>query len=405
MTGAGSDSSDGSRPAGNGWAGLPVENGRVQVQLRIAPRTVVMIAAIVLLFWGAVQVAYALDTLIFWVLTAVFLAMASDPAVQAFQRWGMRRGHALLTFFAALVVVLTIIGSVFVPLVVEQSEELIRAVPAYINELQSSDWFQRLDERFEVLEQAAGYLEALPAAVSSGVGTVVNGLINGVFGMVTILLLTIFLLIDGERLFKNAMLVAPQIGKRRWYELSRALYHNVGRYVSGRVMVSLAGSTLLLVVMTLIGMPSVLPLAMWMFLWGLIPMVGATIGSAPAILVSFFYSDPIFGNNLASGIFLVVFIIVYQQVENGYIEPRVVGKTVSLAPFVVFLSILIGGSLLGVIGALMAIPVAGVIQVALRDLVAAQVDGEYLAAAAPPTDDAGTDSPTAAGEGNEGPAA
>jgi predicted PurR-regulated permease PerM len=188
----------------------------------------------------------------------------------------------------------------------------------------------------------------------------------GVFGvivqLVTILVMTFFLLLDGKRilgfLFRE---LGPDRGPRV-QRVSADVYRAVGGYVAGNVLISLIAGTLSYVMMTILGLPFAVPLAILVAFFDLIPLVGSTIAGAIVGVVAAIVGFP--GKLIA----WVIFLVVYQQFENNVIQPVVYRRTVAIHPLIVIIAVLIGGSLLGVLGALLAIPIAAAVQIAVKEL-------------------------------------
>ncbi|MBC7462123.1 MAG: AI-2E family transporter, partial [Thermoleophilia bacterium] len=155
----------------------------------------------------------------------------------------------------------------------------------------------------------------------------------------------------------------PRLAERRWWAIIQGAYTGISAYVGGAIIIALLGGGSVALMAFILGLPYALPLGLWMMLLEIIPMIGATIGAVPAVIVAFVVGGPV------NGIIMIAFIIVYQQVENIVIQPRVQGRAAALSPLVVFMSVLIGSQILGVLGALFAVPVAGVVQIFMRQVI------------------------------------
>jgi predicted PurR-regulated permease PerM len=152
--------------------------------------------------------------------------------------------------------------------------------------------------------------------------------------------------------------------------LIQGAYTNISAYVGGTLLVATSAGVTMVVSLLILGLPFAGPLGLWMFLFGIIPLVGATIGAVPAIIVAFVAED----GGTAKGLILIAIVVGYQQLENLVIQPAIQGRVVSLPPIVIFLSVLIGSQLLGVLGALVAVPMAGIIQIFIKQLLDARDD-------------------------------
>jgi predicted PurR-regulated permease PerM len=180
--------------------------------------------------------------------------------------------------------------------------------------------------------------------------------------LVTILVMTFFLLLDGKRMLRFALQeLGPHHGDRFW-RISEDVYSAVGGYVAGNILISVIAGVSSYIVMSLLNMPFAVPLAVLVAFFDLIPLVGSTIAGAVVAVVAAVVGFP------TTLIIWVAFLVVYQQVENNVIQPVVYRRTVAIHPLLVIIAVLIGGSLLGVLGALLAIPIAATIQILVKEL-------------------------------------
>lgn len=343
---------------------------RPQVSLHVPSRMVLKVLLLLTLFYAGVQILQQLAPFFLSLSVAAFLAVAADPAVRALQARGLGRGTSVAALMVALLLVLGVFVSLFVPPLVDQGNRIVNNAPQQIRDVRDNDTYQRFDQRFNVFDRAAEQLEKLPARVSSEIGTVLTAVLAGVFGTLTILFMMVLLLLSGGKLVEGTARLFPQIAERRWWTLVQGAYRSIGAYVAGTLTVAfVAGATLTLMLLVL-GVPYPLPLGLWMLMFAIVPLVGATIGALPALVVAFA------AGSMWKGLILLAFVVIYQQVENLYIQPKIQGKVVSLPPVVIFLSVLIGAQLMGVLGALFAVPVAGVIQIVLRQYLDERDDTE-----------------------------
>jgi predicted PurR-regulated permease PerM len=246
---------------------------------------------------------------------------------------------------------------------VQQGDRLVTNAPSIVKDVRDSRLLHRLDKRFDVIDKASNEAAKLPKVVGNQIGSVVAAVIAGAFGLITIMFLTLFLLAGGGSAARGIVQVFPRLVERRWWVIIQGAYTGISAYVGGAIIIALLGGISVALMAFFLDLPYALPLGLWMMLLEIIPMVGASIGAIPAIIVAFV------AGGVADGIIMVVFILVYQQVENIVIQPRVQGRAASLSPLVIFLSVLIGSQLLGVLGALFAVPVAGVIHIFIRQVV------------------------------------
>ncbi len=331
--------------------------------LDVHARTVVKVMLVIAAFWLAVNVVLELRSLIVQLSIAAFLAIAADPAVRRLQARGFGRGSGVLLVMSGAFVVLALAISVFVPPLVEQGDRLIDAAPGIVDDVRDSGIYRQADERFDIVDRATDQAEKLPSLVGDQLTTVVGAVIAGVFGALTILFLTVFLLLGGGQVVRGVVRLFPKLAEPRWWSVVQGTYGGVSAFVGGMILMALMGGTSLAIVAALLGLPYALPLGLWMMMLEIIPMIGATIGAIPAVIVAFVAGGTI------EGIVMVAFVIAYQQVENILIQPKVQGRQAELSPLVVFLAVLIGSQLLGVLGALFAVPLAGVIQIVAKQVI------------------------------------
>jgi predicted PurR-regulated permease PerM len=268
-------------------------------------------------------------------------------------------GIVLLCALAAMALVVAI----FIPPLVDQGDNLIEAAPTMVRDIQSSGWYRDLDRQFGVVDTLSNQAASLPGKVSRQLGTVLAFVAAGLFGAITILFLTIFLLLGGGQVVEGAVREFPRLAERRWWSIVQGAYSGIAAYVGGAIVIALIGGSVVTISAFALGLPYALPLGLWMMLLEIIPMVGATIGAIPAIVVAFASGGTV------DGVIMIIVVVAYQQFESIIVQPRVQGKAASLTPLMVFLSVLIGSQLLGVLGALFAVPVAGVVQIFIRQLI------------------------------------
>jgi len=330
------------------------------------PRAVLVVLGIVLAAAVTIEIVLLARSVIVWILIAVFLALALNPAVEWLQRRGVkRRGLAVAIAYLGTLAGIAAISATFIPTLVDQVNSFVDAVPGYVEDLtQGEGKLGFLEREYQIVERVR---DAVDSAGASGVlglsGTAVSvtrGVITAVVGTLTIAFLTLFMLLEGPRWVERFYTLLSEETQPRWRAVGRDIYRTVGGYVSGNLFISLiAGVTSTLVLLAL-GVPYAVALGLIVALLDLIPLAGATIA---AVLVS----TVAFLDDVTVGVVVLVFFLLYQQLENHVLQPVVYGRTVQLSPLAVLIAVLIGSSLAGVVGALGAIPVAGTLQVILLD--------------------------------------
>jgi len=340
---------------------------------KVLASDVLKILFIAAAFAAGCALIIVLAPLLLSVLVAAFLAVAADPAVRFFQRRGLGRTPAVLAFTTCLLVVLVGALAIFVPPLVSQGTTLAQDAPGYVDDVRDTKLFRDLDRKYDVVDKGSQAVEKLPKQVGSQLGTVIGTVFAGIFGAVTIIFLMVLLLLGGGEIAGGIVRIVPAIAERRWWRLIIASYQSVSGYVIGTALVAVIAGSVVVVTGFALGLPSVLPLALWMALLDVVPLVGALVGSLPAVAVAFL------AGGTTEGIIMMVVLFAYQQLENIVVQPAILGKVVSLSPVIVFISILAGGQLLGITGALLAIPFVGIAQIFLREWIANRSgeDAEY----------------------------
>jgi predicted PurR-regulated permease PerM len=348
--------------------------------VRSIARTVFVVVAIVLLLY----LIYLLRKPIGWVCIAVFLAVALSGPVNALNRH-MRRGFAIAIVYIGLLSVPIILGALIVPPFVREGNNAAHDAPKYADDVtryvEKNKSLRKLNDDYDItdkLQQEAGKLPNKLGGAAKTLRDVGVGIVNSVFALVTILILTAFLLGSGPRWIEGLLQLQPPGRRARMERALRHMARAVGGYVAGVLLQATIAGILTYIVLTILGVPFRAPLAVLVFLFDLIPLVGATIAAVIVGIVTVFSDFP------TVTIIWVVWSIVYQQVENTVIQPRIQARTVQVHPFIVLVSVLFGATLLGIVGALVAIPVAASIQIVLREWWAYRRSVEMASEGGPP---------------------
>jgi predicted PurR-regulated permease PerM len=329
------------------------------------PRTILRVVGFLLATAIVLEVVWIARQVISWIFIALFLSLALNPAVDRVERRLKRRGVATGVVYIAALGVVAGIGFLFIPTLVNQVNDFAGKVPDYLDDLtKGRGRLGFLQEKYHLVDKARDALNEGGASKLFGFsGTALalaKGVVNVVLATVTIAFMTLFMLLEGKRWVESFFSLLAPASQRRWRAVGRDIYRTVGGYVTGNLLISLIAGTLTTIVLLIVGVPYAIALGLIVAILDLIPLAGATIAAIIVGTVAFLHSIP-------AGIIVVVFFVVYQQVENHIIQPVVYGKTVQLSPLVVLIAVLIGAALAGVLGALAAIPVAGSLQVIFVD--------------------------------------
>ena len=308
----------------------------------------------------AVRNAASILVLVF---TGLFLAIGLNPAVVRLRAWGLP--HALAVATVALTVVLLLCGGLFalVPPVVTQSGQFIDQLPAYLEELRRNETINHLVERYHLMERVES------AANAQTIGQALGGVFGGarfifgtIFNVLTVLVLTIYFMSAFDRMKDLAYALVPASRRDRVRLIGDEILTKVGAYMVGALFIAVLAGVSAFVFSVVVGLAYPFALAVVVAVCDLIPQIGATLGAVIVSLVGF-------ASDIQVGIACVVFFIVYQQVENYLIYPKIMRRSVKVNDVAAIVAALMGVALFGVIGALVAIPAVAAVQLILREVV------------------------------------
>jgi predicted PurR-regulated permease PerM len=301
---------------------------------------------------------YTVRSVLVLILLALFLAVSLDPAVQWLRRRGLGRSTGVT--IVSLVVVLMVAGFMWsvVPAIVDQTGKLLANLPDYLRTLSDESKVVRsVTDRYDLTDRLSALVAGIPAKLAGGAVGFVRGFIGTVASTTTVLVLTVYFMADLPRIRQALPGLFPS-RRDRVAEITDVVVEKVGGYMIGNLTISLIAGAAAFVCLTLVRVPFALPLAVVIAIADLIPMIGATLGAVICLVVSLF-TVGIWPRT----VIVLVFFILYQLAENYLIAPRVLRNTVNLSSVAVLLVALIGGSLFGLVGAIMAIPVAAAVKV------------------------------------------
>jgi predicted PurR-regulated permease PerM len=331
------------------------------------PQTILRVLAIVVAVAVVLEVVWISRHVLAWVLISLFLALALDPLVEAIQRrTHMPRASAISVAYLIVLAACVLIGWTFVPKLVSETDGFVNALPGYAHDLtHGRGRLGFLETKYHLVEKVREQVNkggtARILGFSGAAVGVAKSVIATIAAAVTIIFLTFFLLLEGRQWSERIYSLFPPQSQPRWRKVGDDIYKTVGGYVTGNLLISvIAGASITLVLLAL-GVPYAVALGLLVAVLDLIPLAGATVAGIVVVGISFLHSIP-------AGIIVAVFFVVYQQLENHVLQPVIYGRTVQLSPLVVLISVLVGAELAGILGALAAIPVAGTLQVLIRDM-------------------------------------
>jgi predicted PurR-regulated permease PerM len=334
-----------------------------------AVRDIVRIVLVIVSVAIVLYLLWRLRKPISWVLISVFLAVALSPPVNYLAR-SMKRGFAIAIVYFGLLLVPILLIALIVPPLITEGNNFADNVPQYADDVtefvQKNKRLRELNADYDITQKLQDEAGKLPDRLGGAAGTLRDigfGIVNSLFALLTILVMTAFLLGSGKQWTDRIIASRPPEERQR---LRRSLDHMssaVSGYVAGALTIAVIAGTATFIVLTILGVPFSGPLAVLAGLMSLIPLVGATIAAVLIGVVTLFEDFP------TATIIWTIWAIVYQQLENNLIQPQIQKRTVNVHPFITIVAVLFGGTLLGIMGAIAAIPIAASIQILVREYV------------------------------------
>lgn len=313
--------------------------------------------------WLATQIQ-AIGSTLMLIVVALFLAAGLDPAVRFFERHGMRRSYAVLTVILAFLAALTLFIVAIVPVIADQVRSLTDNVPHWLSQLQRNEQVQRLDDEYGVIDKVQDYVTNgdFAGALFGGALGIGLAVLGALFNGFIVVVLTLYFLASLETTKDALYRLAPASRRDRVSRLGNRVVRSVGGYVSGAFIVAMCAGISSLIFLFVVGLGEyAVALAFVVALLDVIPMIGATLGAVIVTAIGF-------AENWKIGLACAIFYIIYQQVENYVIYPRVMSKSVDVPGAVTVIAALVGAALFGVVGALLAIPTAASILMIVREV-------------------------------------
>lgn len=332
----------------------------------VPAKLIVKILLVILGFVAAIYFVNLISQVVIWVFIALFLALAFGPPVEWLHSHKIPRTLAIFGVYFAMLTTIFLVGLLLVPPVVEQVEQLSQDIPGYIDDLTDKNkTFREYDRKYDITDKLQQQAEKLPETLGTAAGAlkdVTVSVFTQIGALVTILVMTFFLLQDGGVWWRKLIELQPPERASRMRDVGAEIYKAVGGYVGGNLLISVIAGVITGVTLSILGISFAVPLAVLMAFLDLIPLIGATLGGVIIAIVTLFVDFP-----TATIVWMAVF-LTYQQLENHLIQPQIYKRSVKVHPLLVIVAILIGAVLLGVLGALLAIPVAAACQIFLKDL-------------------------------------
>jgi predicted PurR-regulated permease PerM len=347
-----------------GGTQVATPQGRVVVVFH--PRSILTALGVLLAVIAAIEFMLLAQAGLTLVVIALFLALALNPAVEFVQRRGLRRGSAVGVVYVLALAVLALLGSVFIPPLVDQISKLVNALPNLVDDLTKGHGpLGFLERKYQVVERVrhattGQSADALLGGAASAF-TAVEGIAATVVGAIIIAFLTFFMLLEGPEWRRRCTELIPEAHRGSVERIGAGVYGSVGGFVTGNLVASLLAGIFATVIMLVAGVPYAVPIGLFVAIIELVPYVGPLLATLLVTAVALTVSP-------VSALVSLGLLLAYHVVEGHTLRPFLYGRTVKLSPLAVLVAILLGTEIAGILGALVAIPVAGSIQVIIREL-------------------------------------
>jgi predicted PurR-regulated permease PerM len=316
----------------------------------------------------AISAAFLIRSLLVQVLVAAFIAMSLDPAVRWLNHHGLRRSHAVTIIFTLFFLLLGVLAWQGLPPLFKQAGSLITDFPGYLENLrQRSPTFRTIEDRFGLRPSLDDFAANFLSRIRSDAVDFGRRFFGAMLDALFVLVLTIYFMADLPRLRRGIVRLFPPRHRPNAGLVADVVIDKVGAYMIGNIVISVIAGVTSFIALSLLDVPFALPLAFLVALTDLIPMVGATLGAVICTVVAL-ATTPLWPNV----ILVALFFVLYQQLENYLIAPRVLRNTVDIPAVAVLLAALVGASVLGLVGALMAIPIAAAVKVLVTPVLRAR---------------------------------
>ena len=339
------------------------EPARPPVPVRTILATIALVLATVAALWVLVEVR----RIVTWIVVAAFFAVALAPLVDRVQRrlTGGRRALATLLVFVVVLLALAALVAAFVLPLAHEGTQLAGQLPQIVEDARAGrgpvGGLLDRTNALQYVQQHQAQIRSFASGLTTPAAGVLKGLATGIAGTITIFVLAYLMVLEGPRLVDGTLALVPPDRRPRARRVALDCARSVTGYISGNLLISVICGILTYAVLKVFGVPFAGLIALFVAIADLIPLVGATLGAVVAAVAGFVHSVP-------AGIAVIVFFVLYQQLENHLLQPLILSRTVNLNPLTVLVAILVAVELAGILGALLAIPIAGMAKVVLRDL-------------------------------------
>ena len=329
--------------------------------------TVTLGVLVAVLFGGMIE---QLTTIIMYVVAALFVSLGLDPVVRWLERKGLKRGLGIGVVFVGFVTIIATLLAVVIPMIANQVSLLVKSAPTLFRDITHQAWFIELNDTFgkyidfDGLLQMGQDLVSKPenwAQVAGGVWQAGVGIANGLTAGLIILILSLYFLASLRTIKRAFYSLVPRSGRAKVIDITEQVTKSVGGYVNGMVVLAFINSVLGFVMMTIVGVPFAGLVAVGVFLLAMIPLIGSGVATVLVTVVALFDSP-------MTAIIAAAYYLVYMQIESYVLTPRIMNRVVSVPGSLVVIGALAGGTLLGLLGALIAIPVTAMVLMIIKQV-------------------------------------
>ena len=307
------------------------------------------------------------------ILISIFLAMGLNPAVEFFRRKGLSRGASVSVILGLVIIFVFILALLIIPPVVRQTTSLIESAPALLENLKNNSLINDINNQYGLIDSLTEKVNSITSdgtliiSAFGGIVGVGKTFISGIFTALTILVLTMYFTISLPTVIEQAIRLAPASRRYRIKALTDGIVSRIGAFVGSQISVAFIAGLVMSVIAGVLGLPSPIALGMLVFICGLIPLVGHFIGASILTVIGLTQS-------IGAGVAVFIAYLIYQQIENYLVMPRIMRKTLAIPGLVTIVSALIGASLLGLVGGILAVPIAASILLILEEVVYPKAD-------------------------------
>ena len=311
-----------------------------------------------------------LSTILMYVVAALFIALGLDPVVRWLERHGLRRPLGIGVVFAGFILIIGGILAVVIPMIAKQIAQLVSSAPEIFRNLTNEAWYQDLNNRFgefvdfnALLKMGQDFIGTPSnwASVAGGVWQAGIGIANGLTAALIVLILSLYFLSSLRTIKRGFYSVVPRSGRAKVIDITEQVTKSVGGYVNGMVVLALVNATLGFIMMTIVGVPFAGLVAVGVFMLALIPLIGSVLATVLVTAIALFESP-------MTALIAAIYYLIYMQLESYLLTPRIMNRVVSVPGSLVVIGALAGGTLLGLLGALIAIPVTAAMLMIIKQV-------------------------------------